>query len=152
MRQFVTVAALIALPLMAFAQDAETIEDNVKARQGYFEMLSLNMAPLAAMAKGEMDYDEAAASAAATNIETLTRYPVTSHFIAGSSLADVKDTAAKADIWSNLDDFNQKFAALGEAATGAGEAVKGGQGNVGPVVQKLGGACKACHDSFREKN
>ena len=43
------------------------------------------------------------------------------------------------------------YAALGEAASGASEAVKGGQANIGPVLQKLGGACKDCHDSFRKK-
>ena len=31
------------------------------------------------------------------------------------------------------------------------EAVKGGQANVGPVVQKLGGSCKNCHDDYRKK-
>ena len=39
-----------------------------------------------------------------------------------------------------------------EAATGASDAVKGGAGEVGAVVQKLGGACKACHDDYREKS
>lgn len=149
MRLIVTTAALIALPFMAFADDK--IEDNIKARQGYFEMLSANMGPLAGMAKGEIPYDEAAASAAAANIEVLTKYSLPMHFIEGSSLKDVKGTAAKTEIWANMDDFKAKYAALGEAATGASEAVKGGQGNVGPVVQKLGGACKACHDQYREK-
>lgn len=152
MRKFVLAATLIALPLTAFSQDAEAVEDNLEARQGYFKMLSLNMAALSDMAKGNTAYDEAAASLAASNVELLSRYPLPSLFIAGSSADDTKDTAAKADIWSNFDDFNQKFAALAEAATGAGEAVKGGQANIGPVIQKIGGTCKACHDNYREKS
>ncbi len=148
MRLIVTAAALIALPFMALAD--EKVEDNVKARQGFFEMLAANMGPLAGMAKGEMDYDEAAAATAAANIETLTKYTLPIHFIAGSSSADYDASNAKPDIWNNLDDFGSKFAALGTAAAGASEAVKGGQANVGPVVQKLGAACKACHDVYRE--
>lgn len=150
MRLVVTTAALIALPLMAFAEDK--IEDNIKARQGYFEMLSANMGPLAGMAKGEIPYDEAAAAQAGANIETLTKYSLPMHFIEGSSLSDAKGTAAKPEIWSNMPDFTAKYAALSEAATGASEAVKGGQANVGPVVGKLGAACKACHDSYRQKD
>ena len=35
-------------------------------------------------------------------------------------------------------------------ATGSPDAVKGGQENLGPVLQKIGGACKACHDNYRK--
>ncbi|AGT07478.1 c-type cytochrome [Paracoccus aminophilus] len=149
MRLILTTATLIALPFMAFADDK--IEDNVKARQGFFEMLGANMAPLAGMAKGEIAYDEMLASTSAANIEALTKYTLPMHFVEGSSLKDVKNTAAKSEIWANMDDFKAKYAALGEAATGASEAVKGGQANVGPVLGKLGAACKACHDAYREK-
>lgn len=151
MRLLITAAALIALPVMALA-DEEAIEANIKARQGFLEMLSLNMGPLAGMAKGEIPYDEAAATTAAANLELLTKYPFPTLFIEGSSLDDVKGTAAKGDIWKNSEDFAKKYADLGAAVTGAAEAVKGGQGNVGPVVQKIGATCKACHDSYREKN
>ncbi len=145
-----SLTTLIALPLAASAE-SEAIENNIEARQGFFQMLSLNMGTLAGMAKGEIEYDEAAASTAATNIETLTHYTLPALFIPGSASGEVDDTAAKPDIWAKPEDFQAKFAGLGEAAAGAGEAVKGGQGNVGPVVAKLGAACKACHDNYREK-
>ncbi len=150
MRLFITAAALAALPFMALAD--ETTDNNVKARQGYFQMLAANMAPLAAMAKGEAAYDEGAAVTAATNIETLTRYTLPSHFVAGSADGDHDASNAKSEIWANSEDFAAKFADLGTAAAGASEAVKGGQANVGPVVQKLGMACKACHDLYRVKD
>lgn len=51
-----------------------------------------------------------------------------------------------------MDDFRAKFAGLAEAATGASEAVKGGADKAGAVVGKIGAACKACHDSYREKS
>lgn len=149
-RQLLTASILAIAPISAFADDTpqQAARD---ARQGFYLMLGANMGPLAAMAKGEMPYDEAAASSHAKNIETLTNYPVTMHFIEGSFSDQLEDTEALPKIADNMEDFKGKFAALGEAAAGASEAVKGGQENVGPVVGKLGGACKACHDEYRKK-
>lgn len=151
MRRILTAAALAIIPLTAIAQDDDPIEQTIKARQGYYQMLAINMGTLAGMAKGDIAYDETAASTAAANIEALTNYNLPSLFLEGSASDQVDDTAAKPDIWSNMDDFRAKFSDLGTAATGASGAVTGGADNVGAVVGKLGGACKACHDSFREK-
>lgn len=151
MRHILTAAALTIIPLTAVAQDDDPIRQAIEARQGFYQMLAINMGTLAGMAKGDIAYDEAAASTAAANIETLTKYDLPGLFIDGSASGQVADTAAKPDIWSDMDDFRAKFTALGEAATGAPDAVKGGAGNVGPVVGRLGEACKACHDKFREK-
>lgn len=142
----------LAVPLTALAQDDDPIHQAVEARHGYLTMLSLNMGVLAGMAKGDMPYDEAVASRAGANIEALTHYDLPSLFIEGSASGQAEDSAAKPAIWSNMDDFKAKFAGLVEAASGVSEAVKGGQANVGPVVGKLGQACKACHDDYREKS
>lgn len=146
-----TLAALTAVaPLTAFADD-DPKEAALEARQGYFLMLGANMGTLAGIAKGEIAYDEAAAAQAAANIETLSNYPVGMHFVEGSSSEDMDDSEALPAIWSDMDGFTAKYDAFVEAAAGAGEAVKGGQENVGPVLQKLGGSCKGCHDDFRKK-
>lgn len=151
MRLIPTAAALAAIPLAAMAQD-DPIAQAIEARHGFYQMLAINMGTLAGMAKGDVAYDEAQASRAAANIEALTQYDLPGLFVEGSSSADAEDSAARPDIWSDPEDFGAKFAALGEAASGASEAVRGGAGNIGPVVQKLGGACKACHDDYREKS
>lgn len=149
-----TLAAFsLTVPLTALAQDDEDpIHMAVEARHGFYIMLGMNMAVLADMAKGNMPYDETAASRAGANIEALTHYDLPSLFIEGSAVGQAEDSAAKPEIWANMDDFKSKFAGLVEAATGASEAVKGGQENVGPVVGKLGAACKACHDLYRKKS
>ncbi|WP_347267035.1 cytochrome c [Paracoccus sp. (in: a-proteobacteria)] len=151
MRLVLTAAALAILPLTASAQD-DPIEQAIEARQGFYEMLAINMGKLAGMAKGDLPYDETAASRAAANIETLTHYDLPSLFLEGSGSDKVKGTAARPDIWADPDQFRAKFSGLQEAAVGAPDAAKGGAANVGALVQKLGGACKACHDSFREKS
>lgn len=48
--------------------------------------------------------------------------------------------------------FDYSFGTALTAAEGAGESVKGGKSNVGPVVQGLGKTCKSCHDEYRAKN
>ena len=145
----ITLAAVLALPALALAQDAE---DAVEARHGFMTMLGINMGQLAGMAKGEIAYDEAAASLAAANIVALTQYDAPSLFVEGTSSEDMRGSEALPAIWENPDDFRAKFAALREAAAGSLEAVKGGQGNLGPAVQKLGGACKSCHDDYRKND
>ena len=152
MRLILTAAVIAALPLTVLAEDDDPIHQAIEARHGFYQMLAINMGTLAGMAKGDIAYNEAAASRAAANIEALTHYDLPSLFIEGSAHGQAEDSAAKPDIWTNMDDFRSKFAGLGQAATGASEAVKGGAENVGPVVGKLGAACKACHDVFREKN
>jgi cytochrome c556 len=141
------VAAIAAFPVLAHADAAE---DALEARQGFMKMLSINMGTLAGMAKGEIAYDAAAATTAGNNIEALTKYTVPALFIEGTSPDDGVETEALPAIWENSEDFAAKYAALGEAAMGAGAAAGGGQEAVGPVVQKLGEACKACHDDYRK--
>ena len=149
--KFLTIAAIAVTAALPLAAHAEQEEDVLQGRQGYIKLLSLNMAPLAAMAKGEIDYDEAAASKAAANIEALTKYDIPPLFIEGTANGEMEGSDALPAIWEKPEDFAMSYAALGEAASGASEAVKGGQANIGPVLQKLGGACKDCHDSFRKK-
>lgn len=144
-------AALAIAPIAAFADDSPQ-EIALEARKGYFQMLGANMGILAGMAKGDVAYDEALAVRAATNINALSRYDVPMHFIDGTSNADLgAETQALPVIWTDRAGFDEKFAGLQKAADGIPQAVAGGQGNVGPVVQALGAACKACHDTYRAK-
>ncbi|RNF36375.1 c-type cytochrome [Paracoccus methylarcula] len=141
--------AIAAFPLLA---QADAAEDAIEARHGFMKMLAINMGTLAGMAKGEIEYDEAAASTAGANLEALSKYTVPALFLDGTANGEIDDSDALPAIWEKPEDFGQKFADLGEAAAGAGDAVMGGQENIGPVVQKLGGACKACHDDYRKKD
>ena len=147
----ITLAVALAIPALAAAQSAEeAADDAVEARHGFMTMLGINMGQLSGMAKGEIAYDEALASRAAANIVALTQYDAPALFVEGTSSEDRDDSEALPAIWENPDDFRAKFAALGEAAAGSPDAVAGGQESLGPVLQKLGGTCKACHDDYRK--
>lgn len=156
MRKFPILAGLTALglavPLVALAQEDDPIAQAIEARHGYFIMLARDMGVLSAMAKGEVDYNEEAAVRAATNIEVLTKYDLPGLFVPGSASNEAEDSEAKPAIWSDPEGFRSKFDDLAKAAAGAPAAVKGGASNIGPVLGKLGGACKACHDEYREKS
>ncbi|RJE82432.1 c-type cytochrome [Paracoccus onubensis] len=144
------IVAFSAFPVIASADDAT--ENAMEARHGLMKMFAVDMGLLSGMAKGEIEYDEAAASRAASNIEALGAYDPSGLFLEGTAVGEVDDSEALPAIWENPEDFAQKFADLGEAAIGAGDAVKGGRENLGPVLQKLGGTCKACHDDYRQKD
>lgn len=148
MRQLILASVLTTVPVLALADAAE---DAIEARAGYMKMLAINMATLSGMARGDVPYDAEAATAAGNNIESLSNYALTGLFIEGTSTDDGGDTEALPAIWENSEDFATKFAGLQEAAAGAGAAAGGGQEALGPVLQKLGGACKACHDDYREE-
>ena len=150
MRQLVIASVFAAVPLFAYADAAD---DFIEARAGYMKMLAINMATLAGTAKGEIPFDQAAVTAAASNIEALSKYStLPALFVPGSGPADGKETEALPAVWDKPEDFAAKYTAFQTAAAGAGEAVAGGPDALGPVLQKLGGACKACHDDFRKED
>ena len=146
MRQPILVAALC---LAGSAVLASPAEDALEARHGYMKMISIEMSTLAGMAKGEVDYDEAAASAAAANLMALAQYDAPKLFVEGTSSDDMDDSDALPAIWEDKEDFNAQFAAFADATAGIDQAVMGGKDNVGPVLQQLGTACRDCHKPYR---
>lgn len=144
--------SLLALTfiLPATAVLAQSPEDAVEARQGYFEMLGAQMAVLGPMAQGKIDFDATKAQIAADNIAALAKVNVAPLFMEGTSTDDMADTKAKPEIWSNMELFGEKATAFHEAAAEM-SAAAGSLEALQPAVGKLGGTCKGCHDEFRAK-
>ncbi|WP_286237876.1 c-type cytochrome [Neptuniibacter halophilus] len=138
--------ATIALPAVA-----ETpFEDQIEARQSYFQVLKHNMGLLGSMVKGKRDYDPAIADAAAKDIYLLSQLNNTLMWPAGSDLEQA-ETKAKPEIWQNGADVQEKFKALNTAAeqlaANAGQGADALKKSFGPV----GKSCKSCHDDYRAK-
>lgn len=149
---FAAAAACCIFPLTAMAQADDSPEAlAVAARQGYMLMEAANMGPLAAMAKGEIPYDEDTAVYHASNLAALGQYEVQMHFIDFTAEGEVEGSEALPKIWDNFEDFSKKHDDYAAASAEAPEGVKGGAENVAAVVQKIGGTCKACHDQYRAK-
>ncbi|WP_095587583.1 c-type cytochrome [Actibacterium ureilyticum] len=143
--------ATLALALPAIAS-ADPMEDTIAARQGFYKLLGANVGIIAAMAKGETDYDAAGAQTAADNIVTLTNYNLAHVYVPGTSADEYPGkTRALGKIWEEFPAVAEKGAGLKAAALEMQAAAGQGQGEMAAALGKLGGACKACHDDYRAK-
>jgi cytochrome c556 len=138
--------ALIAT--VTFAQQ-DPLAAAVGARQAHMDLYAFNLGTLGGMAQGGMPYDAATAQAAADNIVALTTINQMAYWLPGTEAGAVEGSRAKAEIWANIEDMMAKGAALDTAAAAmqaaAGVDLAALQAAMGP----LGGACGACHQSYR---
>ncbi|QFT63232.1 cytochrome c [Roseivivax sp. THAF30] len=146
MKTFVVAAAIAALAVPAVAQE---FDGQLKARQGQFRILAINLGILGDMAKGETEYDAEAAQASADSIHAVSMINQGPLWPEGSSEADLDGTRAKVEIWENFDDFASKWSDLAAPATNLQEVAATGQEALGPALGQLGNACSACHDEYR---
>jgi cytochrome c556 len=125
-------------------------EDAIEYRQGAFVMIGHHFGPMAAMMKGQMDFDAEAFKKNAEAVAALSQFPING-FVDGSYEGD---TDAKPAIAENMDDFKEKMETFKiEAANLAKIAADGGDLEaLKPAFGKVGGSCKACHDDYREKD
>jgi cytochrome c556 len=144
--------ALGASTFVALAQDEVPYQDQIEARQSFMHIFRFNLGILGAMAKGEMPYDAAQASAAAGNLLAASKMKNGAMWPAGSDmsaagLADV--TSAKPEIWTSMATFGEKGRALSEALEGMAAAAGDGLGALRSNMGAVGDGCKGCHESFR---
>lgn len=145
------VAAAVTAGSVVFAASHANVEGAIKARKAHMGLNAFNLGILGNMAKGDMAYDAAAAQTAADNLAALAAMNTAAYWPAGSSLADVENTRAKAEMWDNFPDVMEKVAALAsatEAMAAAAGTLEGVQANMGAI----GGACGACHQAYRQSN
>jgi len=57
---------------------------------------------------------------------------------------------AKAAIWEQPEAFAERMQAFQDAAPAFRDAIVGG-GDIGAAAQALGGACKGCHDHYKDE-
>lgn len=140
--------ALLAVPSVA-----DPAEDTVAARQGYFKLVNSDMAVLSAMAKGEIEYDAAAAQQAADNLVALSNYSLAPLVVPGTSSSDLPDVAKmKMSALEDPEGLMEAAGAFGEAAAAMQLVAGNGQGEMAGALGDLGGACKGCHQDYREKD
>lgn len=146
-----TIAALAALATLgsAAAATAQDLPAPVKARQGQFRIMAINLGILGDMAQGKSEYDADAAQKAADSLVGVSMIHQAPLFAEGTSEMDIDGTRAKAEIWDSWDDFASKWSGFGEAAANMQQVAATGQEALGPAMGQLGGACKACHDTYR---
>lgn len=129
-----TLTALAAFPLAASEGDADYREHTMEAVGGHMQAM-VDILKQSVPHTAHMTLHANAMADLAGIAGTL--------FPAGSEGGD-----ALPAIWEKPDDFASRLAAFDEAAAELKAAAAAGAG-VGPAVQKLGQACKGCHDNYR---
>ena len=116
-----------------------------KYRDGVMEAIGGQMASVGAIMKGQVYSENLLIHA--RSIAELARI-VPDIFPEDSA---VRQSEALPAVWENPDEFKQKIEDFIAASDEFASAVKIGEG-VSQALQKLGGACKGCHDDFREEH
>ncbi|MCI4663123.1 MAG: cytochrome c [Neomegalonema sp.] len=144
------VAAAVSVSSFAAAED---LNKAVKARRGYYQVISFNAGILFGMAKGQVAYDAELAKKAAGNLKAAGSIHADLMFPAGTDNGALKgQTRALPKIWSDAAGFAAKAAAFKTAAD-AVEAKSGdGLDALRSTLGALGGSCKGCHSSYRAKS
>lgn len=140
-------ATVIATAGIAGSHASKDMEPPVAARHHQMQMVAYHIGVLGAVAKGEVDYDAAMVSAAASNLAALASMAPATLWVEGTEQGTATGSRAKAEIWSDPEGFATRFKAMADAATtlmdaGDLDAVRAGMG-------ALGGSCKACHEKYR---
>lgn len=125
-----------------------------KARQAQMQLYAFNLGQLGAMAKGEVDYDAGAASAAAGNLAKLASLDGRAVWVPGSDDATLGQEATEAlpAIWEEGSKVGEKAMALASAASQldavAGDGLDALRGAIGDV----GKSCGGCHEDYRRSD
>lgn len=128
----------------------ERTEMAVESRSGIFEVIRMYFGPVYGMVRGQVPFDAAVVKHNAERISELAGM-IPDGFRFNTAGSDVETEALDA-IWDDIEDFNDKAATLGERATALAAASEGGLDATRAAFQGLGGACKACHDNYREQD
>ena len=147
MNKLLIVSALLLSHVGLMASEILQSDDKgVRYRQSAYFILRTNTGPLAAMARGKMDYDEAMFKKYAARVGMIAEFVPDGFeepWMNGSS-------EAKKAIWENKDDFNAKMNDFLIAARALAETAKLGdqKANIN-AFKDLGKTCKACHDKYK---
>lgn len=141
-----TCLALMA-SFSAFAQFAKP-EDAIKYRKAALTVLGTHFSRLGAMAQGKAPFDAKQVIENEVVVEMVAKLPWTA-FVEGS---DKGDTKAKPEIWKDPSKFKEAQEKFINEISKLNVAAKSGKlEDLKTATAAVGGACKNCHDNFREK-
>ena len=145
----IVIALLGCAGIVSFSAQAQVKpEDAIKLRQSAMKLISYNLGSIGAMVNDKKPYNKDEAIRNATRVEVLSTQPF-EFFIAGS---DKGETKARPDIWKDQAKFKAAADKMqSEVAKLVQIARTGDMAALKAQVGTTGGACKACHDDFREK-
>jgi cytochrome c556 len=136
--------------LLAGSAIAQEANPAIAARQAHMDLYAFNLGLVGGMARGNIDYDADAATAAAANIAALSRLDQSRYWPEGTSTLDSSETRALPELWDNIPDVIVKAQALSAAADAFAGQAGGGLDALRAGLGPVGQACGACHESYRQ--
>lgn len=140
-------AALLAVGSVSLAQTE--VDPTVKARQSQMQLIAYHTGILGAIAKGEAEYDATVAQRAASNLNAVAMLAPEPMWREGTAQGEAEGTYAKPEVWSDAAGFAEKLEGLRQASAEMIDAAGTDLETLRAGMGKLGGACKACHETYR---
>ena len=148
MIQRLAILAALTLGTAAAAAAQTKPEVIIEYRRAAMTMIGWNFGPMSAMVKGKIPFDAKEFAKHSERIALLAPQ-VLEGFAKGSDKG--AETDAKADIWTHFDDFQSKHSDLVNESRALSEVARtGDEAKMKEQFKKLGGACKACHDKYKQ--
>jgi cytochrome c556 len=149
--KIITLSCAVAIGgTLALAQATpEELTAAVEARHAHMKAMGGAIGTLAKMAQGEVAYDAAAATEAANALLAAAAEDQSGYWLAGSENGAVADSRARAEIWTNMDDFMARHAALATAAEAMVVAAGTDLASLQAALPAIGGSCGGCHEVYR---
>jgi cytochrome c556 len=142
-RIWIAIAVVLGVAISVSAMTAtEAIKERKKAMEGVRD----NLMVLGAIAKKEKPFDAEVVHASAAAIAEKLAHSA-DLFPEGSDQGEA-ETDAKAEIWTNREQFDTFLEASRQAAIDM-QSVSTAE-EFPPALGKLGNTCKSCHDLFRK--
>lgn len=150
----VLAAAVFATTAIGDGHADKALAAAVKARKAQMSLYAFNLGLLGGMAKGEIEYDADAATAAASNLASLSQLDQSRLWPMGSDNVSLgKDvTEALPAIWESGSTAGEKGMALATAAVALESAAGGGLDSLRGAMGAVGKSCGGCHESYRQKD
>ena len=121
----------------------------VTARVSLMNLYANNLGALGAMAKGNVEYNAEAASAAANNLALLVQLDQSALWPQGTDSESISGTRALPALWANFPDVMAKGKAMADAVTAMQAAAGTDLASLQGAMGALGGSCSACHKAYR---
>ncbi len=138
-------ALLVCIGSLAWAEP--TAKDLIDYRKAVMGALGAHMGAASMLVRNKVNFEHMADQAAGLAATAATIGDVFPPESANG------DTDALATIWEQQEDFKAKVAAIQEATQNLEEAVDGGdRAAIGKAFGAVGGACKGCHDNYKQAN
>lgn len=148
-----TLGVVVLLSVSTTANADKTAFNDAEAavdyRQSALSIMKENFAAMAAMVKGEVDYDATIFQQRAEDFSRLTHIPWAGFTVEGAMPGD--NTDALPEIWDNWDDFSQRAEDLqSDASELASAASSCDLEQIKPVFMQTAKNCKGCHDNYKD--